>query len=113
MEQRIGKPPACIECVHVELRPAKVLTEEGRRIDGRAVDFLCTRACDPLTGQGPEFCYTERTAGVCGPRGLFFEQADAPPTVMMEPLVVDDADFAEVDDPEADSGAEEIEEVVD
>lgn len=95
----IGKAPACIECAHLQLKravPAVADTEHVREVDGLPMIFLCGRASDPLTGNSPESCHTERQVGLCGPRGLFFEQSDMPELASIM-AADDDPDFAEVE----------------
>lgn len=89
----IGQAPSCINCSHLQLRRADEGSEHVRSVDGQPMIFLCSRAADPLTGASPESCHTERQVGLCGPRGLFFEQAELP-----QLSVSDDPDFAEVED---------------
>lgn len=92
----VGKAPSCIECVHLQLKRASEGSEHVRGVDGIPMLFLCTRAADPLTGNSPESCHTERQVGLCGPRGMFFEKGDFSLSEMndLADVLADDLDDA-------------------
>jgi hypothetical protein len=61
-----------------------------RKINGKFVIMVCCRAKDALSGAIGQFCSFERTMGMCGPSGKFWEEnVDAEPFAPPDPFSED------------------------